>query len=405
MPVKMTIQGESVHAKIWTENVESKALDQIKDTATMPFLFKHIAVMPDVHWGIGSTVGTVMATERAIIPAAVGIDAGCGMQAVKLDLSATYLEVRKDELFKLISEAVPVGHLGHSQIDSEVRKWTGWFIWDKIAANDSTNMHDKALHSKAVSQMGTLGGGNHFIEICSDEGGNAWIMLHSGSRNVGKVLAERHINEAKGLMKKMFVSLPDPNLAYLAEGTPEFDAYWDDAVWAQSYARENRNRMMRLVLGVIQDYLYRDGYQSFGDGVTILDFIDCHHNYVSREHHYGKNVLITRKGAVSAKLKERGIIPGAMGKSLSYIVEGLGNPESFHSCAHGAGRQMSRGRAKKEFTVKDLEATTEGVACRKDEGVLDEVEGAYKPIDEVIDNQSDLVKVVAALRSFVCVKG
>lgn len=398
--------------KIWTENVEAEALQQLKNMANMPFIFKHVAVMPDVHAGKGSTVGTVIATSGAIIPAAVGVDIGCGMCAVKLPIAIEGFE-NLPALRSAIETAVPVGFNQHQTIKPATEK----------ALKDLMTKHGRlpgqngpafpggvTSDSKMLAQLGTLGGGNHFVEICQDTEGGSWIVLHSGSRNLGKTLADYHINEADGLMKKYFIDLPDPDLAYLAQGTPEFKAYIDDLLFAQDYAAANRRLMMDAVIEQVfrhvfngpapYDWIYYLGMAQM-DG---MERIDCHHNYTSQENHFGKNVWITRKGAVSARPGQLGIIPGSMG-TKSYIVEGLGNPESFCSCSHGAGRIMSRTKAKATFTKDDLAAQTEGVECRKDADVIDEIPGAYKPIDEVMENQKDLVKPIFELKQILCVKG
>ena len=271
--------------------------------------------------------------------------------------------------------------------------------WNNL--NNAITIKDDKLLMKAAKQVGTLGGGNHFIEVCADKEDNCWIMLHSGSRYIGKTLADMHITSAKKDMKKYFISLPDPDLAYFAQGTPEFQAYINDLLWAQEYAKQNRKEMMSRVLKDVSFHVY--GHQK-REKELVLERVDCHHNYTQIENHFGKNVWVTRKGAVSARNGELGIIPGSMG-TKSYIVSGLGNPESFCSCSHGAGRRMSRTKAKKLFTVDDLKEQTAGVECRKDKEVVDEIPGAYKSIDQVMENQKDLVEIVAELKQILCVKG
>ncbi|MCH8075166.1 MAG: RtcB family protein [SAR324 cluster bacterium] len=390
MPVLSELKGR-VPVKMWTDaaKVDSATLDQLKNTASLPFVFRHVAAMPDVHLGIGATVGSVVATRGAVIPAAVGVDIGCGMMALKTSLPAGRVHRKAAAVRADIEQAVPVGYRGNATESASARRWNRW------GDTRHSPFMDRALIDKAMRQMGSLGGGNHFIEICLDEEETVWVMLHSGSRNVGKTLAERHINEAKDLMKRMTIHLPDRNLAYLTQGTAEFAAYLRDLNWCQDYALQNRIEMMERIKNLLR--------KRFGE-FTISMEVNCHHNYAATETHFGEEVIVTRKGAVRARRGDLGIIPGSMGVR-SFIVRGLGNPESFHSCAHGAGRRMSRTAAKKKFTLKDLAAQTHGVECRKDGGVLDEIPGAYKDIDEVMANQSDLVEVVAALKQFICVKG
>jgi tRNA-splicing ligase RtcB len=350
----------------------------------MPFIYSHVAVMPDAHAGKGSTVGTVIASQGAIIPAAVGVDIGCGMCAVKLPFQ---IELFGDDVSKLrhsIERSVPVGF----NENKEVSERAG----EALTAIEGGLSTQKGINlDKVGRQLGSLGGGNHFIEICADSKGGAWVVLHSGSRNIGKTLAEIHIEKAKGLMKSYFIDLPDPDLAYLAQGTVEFKAYIQDLLWAQQYAKANRNEMMLRVLKDISFSVY--GEDKGSEFMTTLR-VDCHHNYTAMEHHDGKNVWITRKGAVSAKAGELGIIPGSMGTK-----------DSFCSCSHGAGRRMSRTRAKANFTIEDLREQTSGVECRKDKDVIDEIPGAYKDIDQVMENQRDLVKPIHVLKQIMCIKG
>lgn len=386
---KAIVTSKNVPIKIWTnlETVESKALDQLRATASLPWAFHHVAVMPDVHYGTGATVGSVIAMKDAISPAAVGVDIGCGCAAVKTSLKASDLPDSLELLRHRIEKAVPVGFEGHEHVSKHAEKqrlWKGFH-----------DLHDKVqdLLGKARKQMGTLGGGNHFIEICLDIDQNVWIMLHSGSRNIGKTLAEIHIGIAKKLIHN--AELPDKDLAVFLAGTSEMDAYRRDLSWAQDYARANREVMLKLIQDVLNKLFPKIRYE---------EPIVCHHNYVSEENHFGEDVLVTRKGAISARTGEMGIIPGSMG-TRSYIVRGLGNEQSFASASHGAGRIMSRSAAKRKFTVEDLVAQTAGVECRKDFAVIDEAPGAYKDIDQVIQNQADLVEVVATLKQVLCVKG
>jgi len=383
------IQGKVVPVKLWAQvhEVESSALDQLKNIAALPWVFHHVAVMPDVHFGKGATVGSVIAMKGAISPAAVGVDIGCGMAAVKTNLKASDLPDSLQLLRHRIEKEIPVGFESHEYVTKYAEKHRLW--------KEFHNLTDKAqdLLGKARKQMGTLGGGNHFWELCLDTDQNVWIMLHSGSRNIGKTLAEVHMSKAMKLAHN--ATLPDKDLAVFLAGTPEMDRYRHDLMWAQQYAKANREVMLKISQDVLTKLIPKVRYE---------EPITCHHNYVSEENHFGENVLVTRKGAISARSGEMGIIPGSMG-TKSYIVRGKGNEESFHSASHGAGRRMSRGAAKRHFTVEDLEKQTEGVECRKDFTVLDEIPGAYKAIEQVMANQQELVEVVAELKQVLCVKG
>ena len=370
----------------------SEEIKMAKNVAALPFVFKHIALMPDVHLGKGSLVGSVVATQDAIIPAAVGVDIGCGMCAVQTPFTADQLE-GKLKLIRLdIEAAIPTGFNENKEIAKSVYNWQGW--------KQFQTLHPGVQHleTKALRQMGSLGGGNHFVEVCLDTEDQVWLMLHSGSRNIGNMLAQRHISTAKNLAKLAEVKLPDPDLAYFVKGTPEFAAYWRDLQWAQNYARYNRDVMMERFCRIIEKHL------AGGKPTKPLLQVNCHHNYAEQETHFGAEVYVTRKGAVRARPEDYGIIPGSMG-AKSFIVKGKGTAESYCSCSHGAGRLMSRTKAKKAFTLDDLIQQTEGVECRKDPGVLDEIPGAYKPIEQVMANQADLVEVVATLKQVVCVKG
>lgn len=391
MPVKKVLDAR-VPVKIWTEDADSQSLAQLKNLASLPFVFKHVAAMADCHLGIGATVGSVVATEGAVIPAAVGVDIGCGMAAVKLPFKAEDLEGNLPAIRRAIERTVPVGFNSHRDPVAESRLWRGWERFK--------DLHPKVqgLKRRAMEQLGTLGGGNHFIELCLDAESRVWLMLHSGSRNLGKSAAEAYIDEAKSVVRKLALSLLDPDLAYFAEGTPEYRAYMHDLSFCQDYALENRRTMLSRILRELSVILNQ------GEPIAAEAEINCHHNYACKERHFGREVLVTRKGAVRAGKGEFGIIPGSMG-TKSYIVRGLGNPESFESCSHGAGRRMSRNEAKRRFTVGDLRKQTAGVECRKDAGVLDEIPAAYKDIDEVMANQKDLVEVVAVLKQVLCVKG
>lgn len=390
--MKQVINDTKRPIKIWATDLELEAEAQVRNMGNMPFIHSHVAVMPDAHAGKGSTVGTVIATNGAIIPAAVGVDIGCGMCAVKLPFTAEMLPSDLSKLRHSIERSVPVGFNANNEVTERV-----------CEANLRLAVRHPHNHTteKQLLQIGTLGGGNHFIELCIATDNSVWVVLHSGSRNLGKTLAEVHINKAKDLMKSYFIDLPDPDLAYLAQGTPEFNAYLKDLLFAQDYAKENRNEMMLRVLKDVSFFIY--GEDKGSEFMTTMR-VDCHHNYTSMENHGGKNVWITRKGAVSAKDGEFGIIPGSMG-TKSYIVKGKGNLESFCSCSHGAGRRMSRTKARATFTKEDLAEQTKGVECRKDEGVIDEAPLSYKNIDVVMENQKDLVEAVYELKQILCVKG
>jgi tRNA-splicing ligase RtcB len=401
MPIKSVLNKAKVPIKIWSdiETVESSALDQLTNTANLPFVFKHVAAMPDVHLGVGATVGSVVATKGAVCPAAVGVDIGCGMTAYRTDLDPRVVQEKITSIRLSIERSIPVGHEGNKKLSKTVSGWKGWNDWGNVSVIGHNGKDGPEMWKRAQSQLGSLGGGNHFIEVCLDTQNRVWIMLHSGSRNVGKVVAERHIDKAKDLMKQMFINLPDPNLAYFAQGTQDFQNYCADVEWCQDYAAQNRREMMERVLKDLSYAVYNE------DGRINIDFkVNCHHNYLAKENHYSENVLVTRKGAVRARAGDLGIIPGSMG-TRSYIVKGLGNEESFCSCSHGAGRRMSRGKAKATFTLQDLASQTAGVECRKDEGVLDEIPGAYKDIDVVMANQTDLVEILHQLRQVMCIKG
>ncbi len=377
--------------KIYTDRIADNAREQLMNVSQLPFIYHHVAAMPDVHYGIGATVGSVIPTDGAVIPAAIGVDIGCGMNAVRLSLKANDLPDSLARVRGEIERAVPVGQAGH-----RLNEWCEEGI-RKVAAG-LRPIQDKYPHIRAdwQGQMGSLGGGNHFIELCLDEDGYLWIMLHSGSRGIGNRIGTFFISLAKQDMERWFVHLPDKNLAYFAEGSDHFADYIQAVSWAQEYAFENRRQMMHLIVKALRNQL--------PPFETTQEAVNCHHNYVAREHHYDKNVWLTRKGAIRARVGDLGIIPGSMG-TRSYIVRGRGNPESFCSCAHGAGRMMSRSEAKRRFSVQDLAAQTQGVECRKDPGVIDEIPGAYKDIDEVMANQTDLVDVVHTLKQVLTVKG
>jgi len=398
-------ETDNVPIKAWTRGVavEDAARKQLENTARLPIVFHHIAVMPDVHFGKGATVGSVVPTEGAIIPAAVGVDIGCGMMAVETSLTASQLPDNLHALRLAIENAVP-----HGRTDNGGRNDRGaWHdqpmpvskAWKTLVAEYQVicDKHKKIGGGNDVNHLGTLGTGNHFIEVCLDTTDKVWFMLHSGSRGVGNRIGSYFIEAAKTDMKRHIKDLPDADLAYLREGTTHFDDYVQAVGWAQRYAMTNRQIMMDNVVRAARETLP----VPFELGATA---VNCHHNYVEREHHFGKDVWITRKGAVRARLGDLGIIPGSMG-ARSFIVRGKGERESFCSCSHGAGRAMSRGAAKRQFSLEDHAAATAGIECRKDLDVIDETPAAYKPIDKVMEAQADLVEIVAELRQVVCVKG
>ena len=398
MPIRKTIAGDRVPVHVWTSELEGESAKQLANVARLPFVFRHVAAMPDVHTGIGATVGSVIPTKGAIIPAAVGVDIGCGMSAVRLSLSAAELPDPLHRVRGAIEAAVPVGFDQHAAADALGDAAQPFArALDRIAdKHPKLAKMQKRFDETWVRQLGTLGGGNHFIELCLDEAERLWIMLHSGSRGIGNCIGRYFIERAREHCLKADVRLPDRDLAWFEEGTPLFDDYVEAVAWAQDYAAANRRAMMGLILDALERVL--------PPFAPTTEAINCHHNYVAREQHFGESVFVTRKGAIRAGEGELGIIPGSMG-AKSYIVRGLGNPASFHSCAHGAGRRMSRTEAKRRFTRADLERQTEGVECRKDKGVIDEIPGAYKDIDEVMANQTDLVEVAHTLKQVVCVKG
>jgi tRNA-splicing ligase RtcB (3'-phosphate/5'-hydroxy nucleic acid ligase) len=384
--------------KLWDSHspFEHQAMDQLRNVARLPFIYKHVAGMPDVHYGRGATVGSVIATKGAVIPAAVGVDIGCGMMAVKLNINADRLP---DSLHKLrldIEASVPVGF---SDFGDDVPKLSEnlWYSTLKKKYDDIQVKHPGVSTKKTPArQIGTLGGGNHFVELCLDENNDVWVMLHSGSRGVGNVIGSYFITKAKEEMERMFITLPDKDLSYLVEGSELFDDYCDAVEWAQSYAKFNRDIMMTNIMGVLVEY--------FPDVEFVDAAVNCHHNYISREYHFGENVMVTRKGAVRAGVGDKGIIPGSMGTG-SFIVEGLGNSDSFCSCSHGAGRVMSRGKAKEMITVEDHAKAMVGIEARLDSGILDESPAAYKDINSVMDAQKDLVRILYRLRQVLNIKG
>jgi tRNA-splicing ligase RtcB len=400
----MPVKG-GVPVKMWTKgvSVEPKAREQLSRAAMMPFIFKHVAVMPDVHVGIGATVGSVIPTKGAVIPAAVGVDIGCGMMAARTSLHAADLPDNLEAVRHAIEKAVPHGRdVGRAKRDKG-----SWgdppaeivAAWGSLAERFKriTDKYPKLGSANSLVHLGTLGTGNHFIEMCLDEKDAVWMMLHSGSRGIGNAIGSFFIALAKEDMRRHFINLPDEDLAYFPEGTEHFDDYVEAVGWAQDFAALNRRMMMTNTIRAVRSVITKPFEAE-------VEAINCHHNYVQKERHFGENVLVTRKGAVRAAEGVMGIIPGSMG-AKSFIVRGRGNKESFDSCSHGAGRLMSRTEAKKRFTLADHAEATAGVECRKDQGVIDETPAAYKPIEAVMAAQADLVEIVHTLKQVVCVKG
>ena len=382
---------------VWTNDIDLKSSDQLRNVATLPFVFHHVAAMPDVHAGMGATIGSVIATKGAVIPAAVGVDVGCGMLAARTNLKKKEFDAR--DLGKLLNEITKRVPLGFAQRDKEnICSDVCQDFEEPLQAILQREPHilDALVKSDWRAQLGSLGSGNHFIEICFDENDDVWIMLHTGSRGIGNIMASYFIMKAKEQAKENAVELPDINLASLAEGTELFQSYMMAVDWSLRYAWQNRQVILEDVLESLRVLRPK----------TVLtgEVINCHHNYVARETHFGEEVWVTRKGAIRAGLGEKGIIPGSMG-AHSFLVEGLGCEDSFESCSHGAGRKMSRTEAKNRFTVNDLKEQTQNVVCRKDARVIDEIPKAYKSIDKVMANQTDLVKVLHTLTQLVCVKG
>ena len=398
MPILQTINKGRVPVKVFTNDIEHSAYEQLISMSKMPFIHSHIAAMPDVHCGVGATVGSVIPMKGAIIPAAVGVDIGCGMNAVRLDLKAHQLPDNLRGLRSAIEREVPVGFHMHKYdrvSDSTIRSLSHGLssIWEK---HPKLKNKQKKPYQTWIRQLATLGGGNHFIELCLDENDDVWVMLHSGSRGVGNSIGQYFIELARRDMEKIQMNLPDRDLAYFNQGTRHFNDYIEAVSWAQDYATVNRREMMKLVLAVLKKRL-----PVFK---ITKEAINCHHNYVSEEHHCGEDVFVTRKGAIRAREGELGIIPGSMG-AKSFIVKGKGNESSLCSCSHGAGRVMSRSKAKRLFSTQDLEQQTAGVECRIDKSVVDEIPSAYKDIDQVMANQTDLVDVVHTLKQVMCIKG
>jgi tRNA-splicing ligase RtcB len=397
VPIKAYVNGVQL---------EQQALQQLRNLAELPFIHHHVAAMPDVHWGMGATIGSVIATNGAVIPAAVGVDIGCGMVAQRTNLTASDLPDDLGALRSAIEAAIPHGRTNdggrgdRGAWEAPPRRVEQGLARLQPRLTDIVKKHPKIERAaeRASLHAGTLGGGNHFVEVCLDEEQRVWIMIHSGSRGIGNRIGTHFIELARKEMERHFIKLPDKDLAYLVEGSTLFDDYVEAVHWAQEYAKLNRDLMMAAALEALSNTL-KDRKVECDCGA-----VNCHHNYVQKERHFGADVLLTRKGAVSARTGELGIIPGSMG-AKSFIVEGKGNRDSFCSCSHGAGRVMSRGEAKRRFTVEDHERATEGVECRKDAGVLDETPGAYKDIDAVMEAQKDLVEIRHTLKQVLCVKG
>jgi len=402
MGIQIELNKGRVPVKIWTRDIEPDAIQQLLNVASLPIVQGHVAAMPDVHFGTGATVGSVIPTRQAIIPAAVGVDIGCGMNAVRTSLTAGQLPDTLRNLRLGIEGAVPCGFEQHaaSRMRGSALQRVGRALDARLDAivgkHPGLMKMQRRFNETWLCQIGTLGGGNHFIELCVDEADRVWVMLHSGSRGVGNVIGRYFIAAAQKDMRRHQIRLPDRDLAYFSEGSDLFDDYVEALTWAQDYALLNRRQMLAAVLDVLKAKL--PPFTLDGEA------INCHHNYVARERHFGEDLFITRKGAISARVGELGIIPGSMG-ARSYIVRGLGDEQSFCSCAHGAGRRMSRSAAKRRFSRFDLEEQTAGIECRKDGGVVDEIPAAYKDIDRVMDNQRDLVEVVHTLKQVLCVKG
>lgn len=402
------IQSDGVPIKAWVDGVQlaENAEKQLRQTARLPIVHSHLAVMPDVHWGLGATIGSVIPTVGAIVPAAVGVDLGCGMCAVQTTLTASDLPDSLRGMRKMIEQAVPHGRTSGRGGRRDKGSWSDvpkrvgnlWATHLEAGFNALCDRYPVLKNTNNIGHLGTLGTGNHFIEVCLDEADRVWFMLHSGSRGVGNRIASVFIEKAKKDMEGHLGNLPNQDLAYLSEGSRHFDDYIEAVLWAQEFARLNRQVMMENVIAAVGKVRELPRFKA------NLVAVNCHHNYVERETHFGEECWVTRKGAVRAGDGDMGIIPGSMG-AKSFIVRGKGNADSFHSCSHGAGRVLSRTAAKKKYTTDDHARATEGIECRKDEGVIDETPMAYKDIDAVMEAQSDLVEIVHTLRQVVCVKG
>jgi len=407
MNYEVISQENGFPIKMWTRGVcvEDEAKEQLINVARMPFIHSHIAVMPDVHVGMGATIGSVIPTVGAIIPSAVGVDIGCGMKAVLTSLKAPDLPDNLQGIRSAFESAVPHGRTNNggandrgAWVDIPEAVAKAWNLELKDVFNAICEKNKRIKASNNINHLGTMGTGNHFLELCLDEESRVWVMLHSGSRGIGNRIGMHFISLAKKDMERWFISLPDKDLSYLAEGSEHFSDYVEAVSWAQKFASLNRDIMMKNALRALSEF---DGIPEF---TREQEVVNCHHNYINKERHFGKNVWVTRKGAVSAQEGEMGIIPGSMGQR-SFIVRGKGNRDSFCSCSHGAGRAMSRTQAKRQFTIEDLVKQTEGVECKKDASVLDEVPNAYKDLDAVMAAQFSLVEVMHTLKQVICVKG
>lgn len=398
MPVRQRLENGRVPVLVYTGDVDRATLEQLERVAQLPIVHPHVAAMPDAHLGKGATVGSVIPTRGAIMPAAVGVDIGCGMTAARLDLHLADLPDERRPLRRAIESVVPVGQAAHKPNRAPVHAAHALEadLHRILDAHPRIRDMGKDMARKWIEQLGTLGGGNHFIELCTDEEDGVWVMLHSGSRGIGNAIGRYFTELAKEQTRDKGIELPDPDLAWLREGTAWFDDYVDAVQWAQHYAHRNRQVMLDNIVAALDDVL--------PSAELTEEVIHCHHNYVAREEHYGESLWVTRKGAIRAAAGEMGIIPGSMG-ARSYIVRGHGGQESFQSCAHGAGRCMSRRQAKKHISLEQFRSQTRHVECRKDRDVLDEAPGAYKDLDSVMANQADLVTPVHTLRQVVCVKG
>ena len=400
MTIKKTYQSaKGVPVKVWTEDLDKKAEEQLRNISSLSIIHHHVAVMPDAHLGIGCTIGSVIPTLKAIIPSAVGVDIGCGMMAAKTNLHAKDLPDNLSQIRHSIERTIPLGPGARHQKDMELGGIQNPFISRAeidVFLKDDAEKRFQVKVKKWRQQLGSLGGGNHFIEICLDETDRIWVMLHGGSRGIGNKIGMAFIERAKQDMRIHHINLPDKNLAYLSEGTQNFKDYVQAVGWAQEYASLNRRFMMTLIFGQLEHYLPHIQVEESA--------INCHHNYVERENHYGEEVWVTRKGAIRARENDWGIIPGSMG-TRSYIVKGRGNAESFHSCSHGAGRRMSRKQAFHKFNMQDLENQTKGVEMSRRKAIIDEIPSAYKNIDDVMSDQKDLVEVVHTLKQIINIKG
>ena len=408
MPIKKTYQeGDGFPVKVWAEDLDAIAVNQLRNLSSLPFIHNHVAVMADAHVGIGCTIGSVVPTHKAIIPAAVGVDIGCGMMAVQTNMNARDLPESLSKVRNSIERTIPLGPGACHQRKNDLNEIKNTFVTQAEVEQFLKSDPENSFGVKTKNwrkQMGSLGGGNHFIEVCLDEADSLWVILHSGSRGIGNRIGMEYISRAREDMRVHQVNLPDRDLAYFSEGTQGFDDYVRAVSWAQEYASLNRRVMMTLIMGQLEYYFPQICVAVEEETSPLRKAVNCHHNYVEKEDHYGESVWVTRKGAIRAGENDMGIIPGSMG-TRSYIVRGKGNAESFHSCSHGAGRRMSRKQAFKKFSMEDLENQTRGVEMTRRRAIIDEIPGAYKDIDRVMENQKDLVEVVHTLKQIINVKG